>query len=96
MLSSRVARRGKAVGLVLLLTTLLASAMAVIYSKNYSRSVFIEIERHERALDRYEVEWGQMQLELSTLAEQNRIERIAKERIKLIVPPKEKIIYLKP
>ena len=80
----------------MLLTALLASAMAVIYSKNYSRSVFIEIERHERALDRYEVEWGQMQLELSTLAEQNRIERIAKERLKLIVPPKESIIYLKP
>lgn len=96
MLSSHVAKRGKAVGLALLLTALLASAMAVIYSKNYSRSVFIEIERHERALDRYEVEWGQMQLELSTLAEQNRIERIAKERLKLIVPPKESIIYLKP
>lgn len=96
MVSSRVARRGKTVGLALLLAALLASAMAVIYSKNYSRSVFIEIERHERALDRYEVEWGQMQLELSTLAEQNRIERIAKERLKLIVPPKEKIIYLKP
>jgi cell division protein FtsL len=72
------------------------SALAVIYSKNQSRSIFIEIERHERALDQYEVEWGQMQLELSTLAEQNRVERIAKEQLKLVLPPRENIIYIKP
>ena len=72
------------------------SALAVIYSKNYSRSVFIEIERHERSLGQYEVEWGQMQLELSTLAEQNRVEAIAKERLKLIMPPRESIINIKP
>ena len=83
-------------GIIALLVMLMASALAVIYSKNYSRSIFIEIERHERALDQYEVEWGQMQLELSTLAEQNRVERIAKERLLLIMPPRESIIYIKP
>ncbi len=84
------------IGLIILLVALMMSALAVIYSKNYSRSVFIEIERHERSLDQYEVEWGQMQLELSTLAEQNRVEAIAKERLKLIMPPRESIIYIKP
>jgi cell division protein FtsL len=84
------------IGVITLLAVLMASALAVIYCKNYSRSIFIEIERHERALDQYEVEWGQMQLELSTLAEQNRVERIAKERLKLVMPPRESIIYIKP
>ena len=82
--------------LVALLVVLMVSALAVIYSKNYSRSIFIEIERNERALDQYEVEWGQMQLELSTLAEQNRVEAIAKQRLKLVIPPRESIIYIKP
>ncbi|ESS72005.1 cell division protein FtsL [Methyloglobulus morosus KoM1] len=82
--------------LAALLAVLMMSALAVIYSKNYSRSIFIEIERHERALDQYEVEWGQMQLELSTLAEQNRVEAIAKQRLKLVIPPRESIIYIKP
>ncbi len=88
--------RSGLIGLVVLLAALMMSALAVIYSKNQSRSIFIEIERHERALDQYEVEWGQMQLELSTLAEQNRVERIAKEQLKLVLPPRENIIYIKP
>jgi cell division protein FtsL len=92
----RVIRRVRTVGIIALLVTLMVSALAVVYSKNYSRSVFIEIERHAQALDQYEVEWGQMQLELSTLAEQNRVERIAKERLQLIMPPRESVIYIKP
>ena len=88
--------RSETIVLVALLVVLMVSALAVIYSKNYSRSIFIEIERNERALDQYEVEWGQMQLELSTLAEQNRVEAIAKQRLKLVIPPRESIIYIKP
>ena len=80
-----------AVGIALLL-----SALAVIYSKYYSRLVFIEIQKQERTLDQYEVEWGQMQLELTMLAEQNRVELVAREQLKLFLPPREKIIYIKP
>jgi cell division protein FtsL len=75
---------------------LLLSALAVIYSKYYSRLVFIEIQKQERALDQYEVEWGQMQLELTMLAEQNRVELVAREQLKLFLPLREKIIYIKP
>ena len=75
---------------------ILLSALAVIYSKYYSRLVFIEIQKQERALDQYEVEWGQMQLELTMLAEQNRVELVAREQLKLFMPPREKIIYIKP
>ena len=78
-------------GLVLLL-----SALAVIYSKYYSRLIFIEIQKQERALDQYEVEWGQMQLELTMLAEQNRLELVAQDELKLMMPLREKIIYIKP
>lgn len=75
---------------------LLLSALAVIYSKYYSRLLFLEIQKQERALDQYEVEWGQMQLELTMLAEQNRVELVAREKLKLIMPLREKIIYIKP
>jgi cell division protein FtsL len=80
-----------AIGIVLLL-----SALAVIYSKYYSRLVFLEIQKQERALDQYEVEWGQMQLEQMMLVEQNRVELVAKEKLKLVMPIREKIIYIKP
>ena len=79
-----------------LFVALLISALAVIYSKYHSRLIFIEIQQQENALDEYEVEWGQMQLELTMLAEQNRVERVALEQLKLIMPLREKIIYIKP
>jgi len=65
-------------------------------SKYQSRLVFIEIQKQEQMLDNYEVEWGQLQLELTTLTEENRVERIAREQLKLRMPEREKIIYLKP
>ena len=72
------------------------SALAVIISKYHSRLVFIEIQKQEKMLDNYEVEWGQLQLELTMLTEENRIERVAKEKLKLRMPQRDKIIYLKP
>ena len=79
-----------------LVTLLLMSALAVIISKYHSRLVFIEIQKQEKMLDNYEVEWGQLQLELTTLTEENRIESVAKKQLKLRMPQREKIIYLKP
>ena len=75
---------------------LLLSALSVIYSKYYSHLIFIEIQKQERDLDHYEIEWGQMQLELSMLAEHNRIELMARNQLKLIMPLREKIIYINP
>lgn len=83
-------------GLGVLILVLLVSALSVIYSKYQSRLIFIEIQKQERELDQYEVEWGQLQLELTTLAEQNRVEQVAREQLKLVMPVREKIIYIKP
>jgi cell division protein FtsL len=80
----------------ILSVVLLLTALAVIYSKYYSRLVFIEIQKQERELDQREVEWGQTQLELTTFAEQNRVELVAREKLKLVIPLHEKIVYIKP
>jgi len=79
-----------------LTTVLIFSALAVIYSKYHSRLIFIEIQKQERELDQREVEWGQTQLEVTTFSEQNRVELVARERLKLVLPLHEKIIYIKP
>ena len=82
--------------LAILAAGLLMTALAVIYSKYYSRLIFIEILKQERELDQREVEWGQTQLELTTFAEQNRVEMVAREKLKLIMPIHEKTVYIKP
>ncbi len=84
------------VSLAILLSILLVSALLVIYYKHESRLLFIELQKLERDLDAYEVEWGQLQLELTTLTEQNRIENVASEQLHLVMPLRENIIYLKP
>ncbi len=72
------------------------SAIAVIYSKYQSRLVFMEIQKKEKELDDYEVEWGRLQLELTTLTEENRVEIEARNRLLLTLPAQNKIIYIKP
>jgi cell division protein FtsL len=83
-------------GMSILTSTLLVSALMVIYKKYNSRLIFIDIQKQEKLLDQYEVAWGQLQLELTTLAEQNRVEQVAREQLKLVLPAREKIIYIKP
>ncbi len=75
---------------------LVGSSLAVIYTKYYSRQIFIEIQKQERIIDQYEVEWGQLQLELATFTEHDQIEQEARRQLKLVMPLREKIIYLKP
>jgi cell division protein FtsL len=82
--------------LVVLSVVLLLSALTMIVNKYRSRLIFIEIQKQERALEQYEVEWGQMQLELTMLADQNRVERVAQEKLHLVMPLRDKIVYLKP
>ena len=82
--------------LIFLLLLLLGSALGVIYSKYQTRLLFVEMQRLEKDLDDYEVEWGQLQLELTTLAEHNRVERLARSKLGMRMPLREQIIYLKP
>lgn len=86
----------KAILLIVLVILLLASALTVVFNKYESRSLFIDIQKQEKLLDFYEVEWGLLQLELTTKTEESRIERVAKEQLNLILPERKKIIYIKP
>ena len=86
----------KLLAMVVLVAAALVSAMAVIYCKYYSRLIFIEMQKQEKTLDQYEVEWGQMQVELNMLLGQNHVETVAREQLKLVMPLREKIIYIEP
>jgi cell division protein FtsL len=79
-----------------MLSVLVASALAAIYTKYYSRQLFTEIQKQEKVIDQYEVEWGQLQLEMATFTEHVQIEQMARRQLKLVMPQKDKIIYLKP
>lgn len=78
----------------MLLLLLITSAMAVIYCKYQSRLLFISIQEHEKNLDRYEVEWGQLQLEMTTLIEHGRVERMARRKLNMVEPVRDQIVHI--
>lgn len=82
---------------VLLLSVLaVCSALVVVHAKYRSRMLFAEVQQLEQALDVYEVELGQLQLEQNTWAEHSRIEQLARGRLGMTLPARESIIYIKP
>lgn len=79
---------------IILLVALMGSAIAVIQSKYQSRLLFIEIQKQQRILDQQMINWGQLQLEVTTLTAENRVELEAK-KLQLVLPRYERIIYVK-
>ncbi len=69
------------------------SAIALVYTKHESRSLFIELEQLTTDRDELNIEWGQLQIEQSTWATHARIERLALDELAL-VRPKSTEIYL--
>ncbi len=79
-----------------LLALVVFSALAVVYSKHQSRKLFVELNSLQKTRDAMEVEWGQLQLEQSTWATSGRIEKLARQRLRMTQMEYEKIIIVKP
>ena len=82
--------------LLLLAVLAVASALGVVYTKYRTRMLFADVQRLQQALDAYEEELGQLQLEQNTWAEHGRIERMARTRLGMVLPTRESTIYIKP
>ncbi len=78
----------------LLTVAVVGSAIGVAYSKHNSRSLFIELQQLEAAGAALEVEWGQLQLEQSTLARHERVETLARQRLDMRAPATDTIVVL--
>jgi len=86
----------KTMAMAVLVAVLVGSALAVVYCKYQTRQLFKAIQQQENQLGRYEVEWGQLQIELARLLAQNTIETTAQGKLGMVTPVREKIIYLEP
>jgi cell division protein FtsL len=81
---------------VLLFLLVLASAVAVVFSKHESRKLFVQWQNLQKERDRMEIEWGRMQLEQSTWATHGRIERLARKKLDMTIPRAENVIIIRP
>ena len=75
-----------AIAMTILLGAVIASAIGVVYSIQESRESFVELTRLGNERDDLNFEFGRLQLEQATWAENNRIEQIARGRLGMISP----------
>lgn len=71
---------------LILLAALTACALGLVTSQDRTRKLFAELEREQERAKKLDVEWGQLQLEQSTWAMHARVEKIARERLRMSVP----------
>ena len=72
-----------AIVISILLLAVVASAVAVVRAHHVRRSLFVELDEVDAQRDRLQVEWGRLQIEQSTWAASDRIERTAAEKLNL-------------
>ncbi len=75
---------------------LLSAALGVVYTKYLNRHLHIQLETLQHERDNLHVEWTQLLLEQGTLASDLRVEKIAREKLKMIVPSSKEIVVIQP
>ena len=69
-----------------LLIALIACALSLVTSRHQARRVFVDLERVQAEARGYETEYGQLQLEQSTWGMPARVEKIAREQLRMQLP----------
>ena len=70
------------------------SALALVYTKHESRTLFIDLQDLSHERDELNIEYGQLQIEQSTWATHSRIEQVASDDLALIRPDSEDIYVI--
>ena len=81
---------------ILLLLAILVCSLSVVTSQHKARRLFQAMEAEQERAKQLEVEFGQLQLELSTWATSPRIEKIARDKLKMRTPETVKMIAALP
>lgn len=76
----------------LLLIAVMVCALFTITSQHQARQVFQSLEAEQNRARQLDVEYGQLQLELSTWATSPRIEKIARENLNMYTPEAAKML----
>lgn len=92
MLAGLISRRHVLV--ILLALAVFVSGFSVIVTKNKQRRLFIESQQLSAQAEQMQVTWGKLLLEQGTLARQGRIERIAANKLNMVVPNARSIVMV--
>ena len=80
----------------LLLAALIACALGLVTSQHQARKLYVELQKEQDLAKQLDVEWGQLQLEASTLATHARVEKFAIQSLGMRMPPASRIQVVPP
>ena len=78
-----------------LLLMVLFSVMVVVYVTNMHRVTLSQLELTEQESHQLQLQWGQLLLEQASLATPARVERLANEKLNMVLPLNKKILILR-
>jgi cell division protein FtsL len=78
----------------ILLVLVIFGALSVVTSQHQARKLFVAMQQEKEHARLMEVEWGQLQLEQSTLATPARVEKIATQQLQMRLPKQIEYVRL--
>jgi cell division protein FtsL len=81
---------------LLLLLSIIASALALITSQHQARKLYSELQVEQAAAKRFEEEIARLQVEQSSWSTPSRIEKVARERLGMRIPDASRTRVLVP
>jgi cell division protein FtsL len=79
-----------------LLAVLTACALGLVASQHQARKLFVEMEQQQDRTRSLEIEYGQLQLEQSTVAMHVRVQRLAARSLRMRAPEPSRIEVVLP
>jgi len=78
-----------------LVIAVMASGVAVVYSKYLSRRHFVALQELQGERERLGIEWGRLQLEESTLATHSEVEQTARGKLQMHLPGVDEVVIIR-
>lgn len=80
--------------MTIMILAILTSGFSIVYITNATRSLHASIQQGFAERDHLSIEWGQLLLERGTYIMQARIQKIAEEKLGMIIPDNKSIIII--
>ncbi len=80
---------------MILLLSLLISALSVVYTTNLQRMTLSQLAFAQQEAHQLEMEWGQLLLEHASLSTPSRIQALAYEKLKMVLPDEKQTVLVR-
>ncbi len=82
--------------LAVLVLAVVASAIAVTWTRHQHRQAYIMLSSLEQQRDELNIEFGRLQLEQATWSEANHVEQVSATRLGMAFPDDDDVVVLQP